>query len=175
MGLCGNTPRTWLDRMTFSWDRVMGHFERDRNVALRPLRPGDPDGRTNVSPLNAYVELKFRPGKYYISEIPPDGPDADVTIQGELSWSNGAWQLYYTFDPGYMRDALRNSGRSLSGWEATRMLKRHLDERDYGMLMELFEWYTDGGDYPVIEFSNFRKPWGRLDRPLIIWEIRNGY
>lgn len=176
LGLCGNTPRTWRDYRQFWADRANGDFPRDVDVGLRTLVPGDPRGIARVSPHNAVLRMKFSPGVWYVSEIPPGGSGDDGRgLQGELSWVNGQWWLYYTHRMGYMRSRLRESGRHAHGWPALRLLRGHLTPGDYDMVMDLFDWYTDGVDYPTIEFANFRTPWGRLNRNCIIWEIRNGY
>lgn len=175
-GLCGNTPRVWYSGIEFWQDRAFGRFSKDRNVGLRTLVPGDGRGVPNIDPHNAFIRMKFNPGVYYISEIPSKENINDRHgLQGEFTWVNGEWWFYYTHHMGYMRQRLKDFGQHACGWQAIRLLRGHLDADDYDTLIDLFEHYTDGDDYPIIELANFRQSWGRFNRRLIIWEIRNGY
>ena len=174
--LCGNTPRVWTDRFELDRDYDNGRGGLPKLFRLRTLKPGDPRGTSrDVNFYNAYINLAFQPGVFCVSEFPPPGAETGPLLQGELSWVNGEWWLYYTHAPGYMRTVLPATGRHLRGWAAIRLLRGHLTPSDFDTLMELFDRYTEDTDYPVVEFGNYRRPWGRLNRNLIIWEIRNGY
>lgn len=170
-GLCGNTPRTWTVE-EFSQNLL----DRPDWVCMRSQAGINHLCFPEVDRFRVfYLAVSYPMENWLVSEIPPEKAARGKGLQGELSHLNGQWYLYYTHDMGYMRQRLKESGQHATGWQVTRLLKGHLSPSDYDMLMDLFDLYTEGDDYPVIEFANFRVPWGLLNRNLVVWEIRNGY
>lgn len=168
-GLCGNTPRMWMDV-----DDYLDDKNAPREVGIRYTSVSD----KRFVPRIGWYQLHLSKGilknrSYIISEIPYT--NAIDSLQGELSWFDGRWVLYYTHDMAPMREALKNSGKHVYGLQAINLIKGYCSASEFSQLMELFDRYTDGLDYPVIEFAVMRYPMGRLNQCLVIWEIRNGY
>jgi hypothetical protein len=174
-GLCGNTMQAWGDVEEY-WP----HRHRYPRVGIRD---GVSTGGVFV-PRVAYQRLRytlslFYPnGGYIITEVPPLASRNLSSLQGELSWGpydqdQAGWILHYTHSSGYMRQRLAETGQHAYGWGAQRLLKGHMSTSEYREIMELFERYTEDSQYPVIEFTMMRKPMGRYNRRLVIWEIRH--
>lgn len=116
-------------------------------------------------------------GSYIISEVPPrkqQDPNRS-SIQGELSWFDGRWCLYYADRLGYMRDALKDRGKHAFGLQAKYLIQKYASPSGERMLFEVFEKFSQPGDYPIIEFTVVPYPIGRYRMDVIIWEVRNGY
>lgn len=116
-------------------------------------------------------------GTYIISEVPRielQNPER-LGVQGELSWFDGRWCLYYADRLGYMRDALKQHGKHVFGLAAKMLIERSASASGVHMLFEVFEKFSQPGDYPVIEFTVFPVPLGRYRQDTVIWEVRNGY
>ena len=173
-GLCGNTPRMWESFEDWIGDMEPGFYKKYWGIRSKagwghvchPKVGGD---------LVIDTIWDMPEGSYMISEIPPEGSDTGQGLQGELAWMNGEWVLYYTYEMGYMREKLASSGAHARGWKAMNLLRGRMPASDFDMLMELFEKYSDGYRYPVIEFAVCHKSWGVLNRNTIIWEIRGDY
>jgi hypothetical protein len=174
-GLCGNTMRTWG-----SIDEYWPFRGKYPYVGIRNQSATGGIVIPMIHCTRLRLELSKYRGDYIISEVPRPN-NVESTLQGELSWAHYAligepWAglvLRYTHDSGMMRDALANSGRHAFGWEATRLMKHYTSPRAFTEITNLFDRYTVDGQYPVIEFSVFRKPAGINSRCLVIWEIRH--
>lgn len=169
-GLCGNTPMTWAS--------VEEALDSDCQwFGIRWLIPDHSQFSTAVPRIYlryVYFDFLRYDGHYIITES--DGiqdHDQIYGLQGELTWYAGEWRLYHTHRLGNMRHRLRETGQTASGWHALELLKTHLDPVDYDDLMDLFDRYSEGTEYPVIEFATTPRPMGRLHRHIVIWEIRS--
>jgi hypothetical protein len=180
-GLCGNTMRTW---MSYSdWLDSTTHRYRADRYCIRSLYKNNSKCLSNVHVDSLKCTLNdnyIKEGTYIISEIPPKQPKVDIKnadmsfIQGEFTWFNGDYHLYYTNIEGYMREALKIAGRNTIGAECLFILQRVLNDTQYNALIDLLETYHDKVyGYPVIEFALSRKSCGRLNQNLIIWEVRH--
>jgi hypothetical protein len=181
VGLCGNTMRTWSSVKEY-WPYRLQYPQ----VGLRRTIINHKDSFARIpweqliSKLDIY---DIKEGTYIISEIPDPDIEGKNGLQGELTWGSfnqgldAGFIFYYTRTLGYMRQRLRESGRTIYGFEALNLIECHCDDSDYEMLMSFFDYYSDvsTGDYPVIEFAIMNKSCGILNRRLVIWEIRNGY
>lgn len=167
-GKCGNTPHIWMSVDDYWPDR-----KKFPEISVRRLRVNKP-----VAPYTHYSEVrevvKGLDGDYVINAIPFGNADTRRYIQGELSFINGEWTLYYTHQGGYMRKALKDSGTHALGWQVLRLLKNYCTPADYDDIFELFYRYTVAGEYPVIEFSVLAGHVGIYQgRNTLIWEIRH--
>lgn len=173
-GLCGNTPKTWnsfLDYINNNGAETHPIVGLRRLVnAHKTLSPG-----MHYSKLPNYLlQHMIEPGTYIITAVPNPTLDHTLRIQGELTWINGSWYLYYTHKGGYMRQALIDEPNHATGWKVIELLRKYCSHSDYNDLMSLFEKYTEDTNYPVIEFSVTRDNCGRIPgRNTIIWEIRH--
>lgn len=178
IGLCGNTPKTWNSWHEYLNDKKACHYMRHvlgvrRLISQHKiLTPG----------IEACLILRYlnnngiSEGTYILTEVPQLSEDKLRTLQGELTWVNGQWELFYTHTGGYMRKALAEDGHIIQGWQALRLLKGHCTPSDYSDLMLLFEQYTIDIPpyYPVIEFSVLRNNIGCIKgRNTLIWEVRH--
>jgi hypothetical protein len=168
-GKCGNIPKMWM-----SVDDYWPYRKLYPYVSVRRLRINKP-----VFPYTHFKQLKevvsdIAEGDYIINSIPIGNDDCNCKIQGELSWVNGEWWMYYTHTGGYMRKALLDDGHHVYGWKVLRLLRNYCTPADFDDLVELFDMYTDDGRYPVIEFSVLAGHVGIYqDRNTLIWEIRH--
>lgn len=177
-GLCGNTPRTWK-----SWEEWENDSIKPEWVGIRRTINTHKRSFPRMYWRNAVLETKnMVPGTFLISEVPSPDIEGKHGLQGELTWFDYAlckagWVFYYTHILGYMRTRLQEDGRHIYNWDVQRLIKGYCTSSEYQELMDLFDKYTDEitGRYPVIEFAVFDRPFGRLNRHLVIWEIRNGY
>lgn len=174
-GLCGNTMQAWDDVEEY-WP----HRHRYPHVGIRD---GVSTGGVCL-PRVTYQRLRYTLGLYYpnggyiISEVPRTADHGSSALQGELSWGpydqdQAGWILHYTHSSGYMRQRLAETGQHVYGWGAQRLLKGYMSTSEYQELMDLFDRYTEDGQYPVIEFSTMKEPMGQYNRRLVIWEIRH--
>lgn len=173
-GLVGNTLMMWD---TFE------EYKKDRHaypvVTFRGLQLGLFDksvARVTGSDIDKIVK-KYPISSYIIMEVPTEGlqdPNR-FGIQGELSWFNGQWCLYYADRLGYMRRALELRGRHILGWKAKELIEKYASPSGSAMLFDLFEKFSQYGDYPVIEFAIVPASIGYYRQDVIIWEVRNGY
>ena len=169
LGLCGNTPRIFRDPKE-AYASGIPYF------GIRGITPSYQGFRTAIH-RSSVMDLGNLLERYVLCES--DGIRAtDLShrgLQGELGWVNGAWCLHYSHILGCMRHRLQYYGQHALGWQVTRLLRGHLDPSSFDELMGLFDRYTEGDNYPVIEFSSGQRPMGRLSRTTVIWEVRNGY
>ena len=178
-GLCGNTMRTWMSYEAWTHN----NNPTDRYYGIRSLFKDKSKCLPKViglGILETLCDYALAEGTYVITEIPPAQPAVDYNnfdlsfIQGELTWFNGQYYLYYSHVPGYMRESLAKHGKNISGHRSLLVLKKVLNEAQYNDLLNLLETYHDVTyGYPVIEFALTKKPCGRLNQNLIIWEVRH--
>jgi hypothetical protein len=123
----------------------------------------------------SFFELSnyYPPGDrdYIVSEIP--NPNDGRIIQGELTWAANCWQMFGTFNERPMREALEKNGKHFYGANVIWNIRHHFSQNEYDDLTHLFYEYSEPGNYPTVEFSLMRKPMGRYNSRLIIWEVRN--
>ena len=171
-GLCGNVPRIWT-----SVTELEEAEPQPRFLGLRFLSFSHPGFCSALTKESVIQECRsFNEGSYVISESDGIGVDDEVFgLAGELTWVLGGWYLFYTLRLGWMRIRLFQDGKHLQGFPVLNLLKSSMCGSDYGHLMELFDYYTVGQEYPTIEFSVLRSPIGPDPRCLAIWEIRHGY
>lgn len=168
MGLCGNTMLTWR-----TLDDYWPHRHRYPMIGVRRITPGAKGNyKLHYEELHD-VLLNVPSDDYIISGIP--GANHKGGLQGELSWINGSWYLYYSHRSGLQRDVLRINGNHAKGWQVIRLLRYHLTPSDYDDLIDLFHYYTIDGEFPTIEFAVLKNPGPTTikSRNAVIWEIRH--
>jgi hypothetical protein len=96
-------------------------------------------------------------------------PDDRLTFQGEVQRSERWYDLTYSHQKVWMREALK-SPLYASGLKALSLLQYYMDPSSYSDLMVLFDQYPDS----VIEFACFDCDIGIIPhRNTVIWEVRN--
>lgn len=167
-GLVGNCPRTWD-----SVEEFLAEAD-DETVGIRITKPGS----IKFSPyvprkelVSSVSMLDLQPGEYYLSEaVLPH----NVLLAGELSWHQGEWTFFHSYFQADTRTALKVAGIHLWGSLAVELLiKRYAAPEDWDDLMDLFERYSPGGQYPVIELIITKSPHGIFHRRMLIWEVRH--
>jgi hypothetical protein len=170
--LCGNTPITWN-----TLDEYWPYRYDYPYVGIRLMRYGQSKGATSKLPYTdipkAIVSNGLRIGEYIISAVPIR--DTGPGLQGELSWSTilGTWNLYCAFERGYQRRILSEKGQYFHGNNVIWILKHNLLYDDFEDLMDLFDTYSEGMNYPTIEFAVTDRIGWIPSRDMIIWEIRH--
>lgn len=171
-GLVGNTPMCWKSFKEYELEReqypivTFRSFELGKFKDVKPWMTGEE--------VDNFIS-SHEPETYIIMEAPNYGLDNKYGLQGEFTWIDGAWTFYYTLKLGYMREKLDKYGKHCFGQHATNLIKEHASPSGFYMLMELFNKYTEGNSYPVIEFAVLPRSVGRYKMDTLIWEIRNGY
>jgi hypothetical protein len=144
-------------------------------VGIRSLVPGSGQFRAFVhrdDVVDTVMKSGLKPGDYILSKtIPPN----EVVIAGELTWMDGNWVFYHSFEPLPMRDALSASGRHAVGYmRVWGLLGRYCTPDDVEDLHSLFEQYSRLHIYPVIELTVTRSDCGIYPgRNTLIWEVRH--
>lgn len=168
--LAGNCPHVWHSVEDFLRESSDGFVSIRVTTVTSSSKFRAAVRRDKVA---SYIkEARLARGEYVISEIPMPG---EILIQGELGWMNGSWVLYYSYAQTPMRQALREAGVHAMGemgvWGT---LCRYCTASDIDDLRGLFEMYTCGLQYPVIEFAALNKDIGIFpSRNTIVWEIRH--
>jgi hypothetical protein len=169
-GLCGNTPKVW-----WSLDDFYSQQYRPMYVTLRSLKSNS----SFLKPIILVTELRdaigdAANGTYVINEIP--NPHLTRAIQGELTWVNGSWYLYYARSSEPMRKALEKDGRHTYGFTALNKIKSVATPSDFDDLMWIMDAYSEKYVYPVIEFTVFNCCVGSIrGRNTLIWEVRSTF
>jgi len=92
-----------------------------------------------------------------------------VTIHGEIRMLDGELTLFYSEEDKIFREALRSSGKEVSGLKARTVLEKLLCPNDLELLYLALDRYPDH----VVEFSGFKKPTGIVPGSrMVIWEVR---
>jgi hypothetical protein len=166
LGKCGNTLRTWG-----SVDEYRNDPNKSEYGCFRSLIPSNSFRNPVIHCEDLSYSFPVNCNNYIISEVP--GPDDGRIIQGELTWANGSWWLFCTFNERPMREALEKNGKHFYGANVIWNIRHHFSQNEYDDLTHLFYEYSEPGNYPTVEFSLMRKPMGRYNSRLIIWEVRN--
>jgi hypothetical protein len=162
-GVLGNAVRHWASLEAMLADPYSGE------VGLRSTEIGDPWGLYHTSKAAIVEALAARGHDGRNLEFYESPPDDCRRIQGELMRGPGGHHFRYTFAPGAMRLALRESELHAAGLEADLLLRQHCDPGCYDWLMELLDTY----DGAVVEFTSYSIPVGMLEQPWLIWEVRH--
>lgn len=172
-GEFGNKIDAWPSVTQFMADCNANRWPQDRPVALRNYEPGSPHCYYDLLPndaVNLYGKLIFldgvAPDSIYVNDS--CNPDDKLVIQGEVSREPGGLHLRYSTVQKKMRLALAEDERYAIGAAANAILDHYVDASSREWIDELLDRYPDH----VIEFSTFSVPWGSLNLPTIIWEVR---
>lgn len=168
-GLCGNTPRVWRSLEEFYSQREIPKYVTVRSLEFNSfMKPIIDSGEL------ATVVSAATPGTYVINEIPD--PGLSRLIQGELTWVNGQWYLFYSSSSEPMRRALMKDGRHAYGMVALNMVKAVATPSDFEDVMWIMDEYCERQVYPVIEFTVFPACIGSIpNRNTLIWEVRSTF
>lgn len=171
-GLCGNTPICWLS--------VEDYAKQAHKYPMVGIRSSAGFNKICITRIH-YNQVGYMhrnnllPKDIIISQIPPFEVDNEHGLQGELSWFDGQWCLYYTHKLGYMREKLRLYGRHCFGFAAINLIRQYASPSGYTMLFDVFDKYTEQYNYPAIEFACFPFNFGYYNQDVCIWEVRNNY
>jgi hypothetical protein len=174
LGLCGNTPKTWKSIEEYWPDRKKHSITGVRRIGIN-----NPTliTATHFSELKQKIKQnRITENTYIITVVPIDEKKrrTEKLLQGEFSWVNGNYVLFYALQSGYMRWALKEFGKHAFGFSALNLMKQYCTPSDYQDIMDLFDKYTVENQYPTIEFSVLSENIGRLQgRNTLIWEIRH--
>lgn len=162
-GKLGNTLRTWDSEESYLASGFRGR------TSLRCRKPGIAfrHGMTH--------EEALREGRLCFEGCQPEdfiyceaAPDWECTFQGEVQWGLYGLDLFWSTAKANHRVAMQ-SAKQVHGVTAITLLRHHLDPQDLDDLLCLLDLY----DGCVIEFSVFRVSLGKLNRRMIVWEVRH--
>jgi len=119
---------------------------------------------------------KFAGESFIITKAPPKQNERYHTLQGELTYQNKDFYLFYALQWGYMRKVLE-SGRVAAGLDAVRLITRFCDKKSVEMLFGLLDKYTFAGAPPIVELTVFPPEVPKIGRfpemNTLIWEVRH--
>lgn len=181
-GYCGNTPTMWGSLEEYMADPATRPGSED--IGIRSTSNAHRWCVPRIWALDAQKKLDslgVTTGGYIVSAIPRGDQTKWKTLQGELGFHPiaGEWVLTGALQGGYQRAILNDPNHMThwAGFDALRVLRRHCDTPSYEGILELFDRYTVGCRYPVIEFAVFPEGAphiGRLESwNTLIWEIRH--
>jgi hypothetical protein len=173
-GKVGNSPKTWASADEYIQDvGLLEQAHPDATIGIRDTRPGSKKFTPYAKRLylkDVLKELELAEGEYYLTEnVVPE----EVILAGELGWHAGQWVFFYSNMKTHLRRALAEDGHYAYGFHALMMLESKCVGNELDDLMELFDKYSPGHRYPVVEMTFTTKPHGINDQRLLIWEVRH--
>ena len=159
-GKLGNTFRSWD-----SWEEVLESGYRGL-MSVRSLKIGDP---VRIYDIPFEEVEKFAPTHPHSLIFYEATPHKTRLFQGEVCVFNECLQLTYTFVKLPMRLAFNESELHAEGLLASSLMRTYVDPSSLDDIYELLKIYRGH----VIEFSTFRVNVGILQKPTVIWEVRD--
>ncbi len=167
-GLVGNSPRTW---------KSADEFLEASDYGAKTIGIRDTKAAGKFTPyadkLNLHKILQslgMQQGDYYLTE---NVKSEEIVLSGELTWFNGQWVFFHSFQKTHMRQALTESGKTALGSDVWVLIKKYCQAEEWEGLFDLFERYSPGHQYPVIEFSITNRVHGIFNQQLLVWEVRH--
>lgn len=167
-GALGNKPRTWnsleeavesgfAGAMALRYKGFGGNGPFVTDLALDRL----------AQELEKLARQGWRKEDFLIAEQLSPGV-VPYLINGEVMRSHRGLELTFSTANLLMRDALRTSGRSVSGMTAQEVMRHYLGSGDYEEILDLLDVWPDH----VVEFSGFGGKVGVYEQRMVIWEVR---
>lgn len=168
LGLLGNKPKTWNSFSEIQKSGWTGNVSiRARNTMNWRTRYGIT--REKLKSEIEDIKIKGLSEKEIVFN--ESMPDQHLSIQGEMTYlKDGTLFLMYTTLQEPMKRALKKERKEIWGFEAERLLKKHLWTSSWEDIQEIFSLFPNS----CIEFSTYHVAVGNLNyRNTIIWEVRD--